>query len=85
MEYRTVAIYHACDTSLTKLDKIQERLLEAAGISQRDALFACRLAPLSTRRDIALLGVVHRMVLGKGPAQFREYFKLTQHPKSTKT
>lgn len=33
------------------------------------------LAPLETRRDIALLGVIHRCVLGKGPSHFKEFFK----------
>eukprot|EP00969_Alexandrium_andersonii_P029728 1298020-Alexandrium_andersonii.AAC.1 len=36
-------------------------------ISGRCALFRFRLAPLATRRDIALLGLVHRTVLGQGP------------------
>ena len=31
------------------------------------------LAPLSMRRDIALLGLLHRAAIGEG--QFREYFK----------
>ena len=36
------------------------------------------LAPLSTRRDVAMLGLVHRAVLGKGPEHFREFFKLSE-------
>ena len=28
------------------------------------------------RRDIAMLGVIHRAVLGKGPAQFQKHFPL---------
>ena len=32
------------------------------------------LAPLETRRDLALLGLVHRTVLGRGPANFRQWF-----------
>jgi len=35
------------------------------------------LAPLRARRDIALLGVVHRAVLGKWPAELREFLKVT--------
>ena len=34
------------------------------------------LAPLATRRDMALLGMVHRAVLGKGPQHFKEFFRL---------
>ena len=32
------------------------------------------LAPLSMRRDIALLGPLHRSAIGEGPLQFRELF-----------
>ena len=45
------------------------------GISETEALCNFRLAPLSSRRDIALLGVIHRSVLGLGPTQFSEHFK----------
>ena len=34
------------------------------------------MLPLSSRRDIALLGLIDRCVLGKGPHHFREFFKL---------
>ena len=33
------------------------------------------IAPVSVRRDIAVLVVIHRTVLGRGPSQFRELFK----------
>ena len=33
------------------------------------------LAPLATRRDIAMLGLLHRAAIGEGPSQFREHFK----------
>ena len=64
IEYRTAAIYHACQSSLDTLDGIQDKLLEAAGMSPVDAINNCRLAPLSSRRDMALLGLIHRAVLG---------------------
>ena len=34
------------------------------------------LAPLATRRDMAMLGLIHRTVLGRGPEQFKEFFQL---------
>ena len=34
------------------------------------------LAPLETRRDFAMLGVLHRAVLGEGPEQLRSFFQL---------
>ena len=35
-------------------------------------------APLSTRGDIVMLGVIHRTVLGKGPRQYKEHFRCDQ-------
>ena len=32
------------------------------------------LAPLNTRRDIAMLGVIHRAVLCQGPSQLQDFF-----------
>ena len=32
------------------------------------------MAPLHTRRDIAVLGVIHRAVLGHGPSHFHSLF-----------
>ena len=75
IEYLTAAIYHACDSLLNKVDAIQRRLLDHFGITDECALFDFNLAPLSTRRDIAMLGLVHRTVLGSGPPQFAKFFK----------
>ena len=74
IEYRTGAIYHATATVLRQLDGIQERFLRDLGITKEAALLDLNLAPLAMRRDIALLGVLHRAAIGEGPVQFREYF-----------
>ena len=75
IEYRTIAIYHACESALSNLDRVQSKLLEAAGMDDVEALNHCRLAPLSSRRDIALLGLIHRTVLEKGPGHFKRFFR----------
>ena len=75
VEYRTAAIYHACDSALTLLDAVQNKVLTAAGISKVQALIDLNLAPLAVRRDIAMLGLMHRANLGRGPNQFREIFR----------
>ena len=75
MEYRTAAGYHACDSALAFLDTVQDKVLRAAGMSRVEALKAANLAPLAVRRDIAMLGIIHRTVLGKGPKQFGHFFK----------
>ena len=75
IEYRTAAIYHACSSSLECLDHVQEKLLLAAGLSAIDALNVCHLAPLACTRDMALLGLIHRSVLGRGPSHFGSFFQ----------
>ena len=75
VEYRTPAIYHATQAVLAQLDCVQDSFLRELGLSSEDALLHFNLAPLSMRRDIALLGVLHRAAIGSGPPQFREFFK----------
>ena len=65
LEYRTSAVYHAADTVLAPLDNLQTRFLQKNGVTELDALFYFRLAPLSTRRDIAMLGILHRAFCAK--------------------
>eukprot|EP00969_Alexandrium_andersonii_P269227 11899382-Alexandrium_andersonii.AAC.1 len=45
-------------------------------MSDEEALLRFGLAPLAVRRDIALLGMIHRTILGKGPSQFAAFFRL---------
>ena len=78
IEYRTAAIYHACSTALAELGAVQDKVLEAAGVTEVEALLRCRLAPLAARRDMALLGLIHRTLLGKGPPQFKRFFELDE-------
>ena len=75
IEYRTPAIYHACRVVLIKLDMVQTRFLRDAGVDEMTALMEFNLAPLRTRRDIAMLGMVHRAAIGEGPPQLREVIK----------
>ena len=77
LEYRTVALCHAQRQVLAKLDRVQTRLLRDAGVSELEALIGFPLAPLETRRDIAMLGLIHRAVLSKGPNHFKEFFQLS--------
>ena len=76
IEFRTSAIYHATEASLQRVNALQNRLLRSLDISERDAIEHLNLAPLQARRDIALLGVIHRATIGLGPEQFRNFFVL---------
>ena len=74
LEYRTPAIGHASDSILEGIERIQRRVLRELGLEELDALLYYNLAPLQARRDIAMLGVLHRAALGKGPPQFQKFF-----------
>ena len=45
-------------------------------MSELEALHVFHLAPLTSRRDIAMLGLVHRTVLRQGPQHFKQFFRL---------
>ena len=75
LESATPALYHASKTTLLPLDNLQRRFLrEVGGVTPDAALCNFNLAPLNTRRDIAMLGVIHRAALRKGPKHFHEWF-----------
>ena len=74
VESATVGYYHAAPSVLRPLDRVQERLLREMGVSAEDALRRYKLAPLPSRRDMAMLGMLHRIVLGEAPSQLASLF-----------
>ena len=74
LEYRTACIYHACSTHFDRLDSCQRRFVHELGLSEEQGLLDYNLAPLTSRRDLAMLGVIHRTVLGHGPPHFGVFF-----------
>ena len=59
---------------ISRLDAVQSRFLRDVGVDDVTALVKFHLAPLSTRRDIAMLGLIHRTIRAKGPSQFKDFF-----------
>ena len=78
VEYRTPAVYHAAATTLSPFINALFSFLKKVGISEMDALVFFRLAPLSSRRDIVMLGVIRWAVLGEGPPQPRILLRTRQ-------
>ena len=76
LEYPTPATYHASASNLNKLNAVQWPFLRDMSVSEEVALTdkSFNLAPLSMRRDIAMLGVIHRAVLKQGPKQLHKWF-----------
>ena len=60
---------HTSANILATLDRIQTRLPRETGVSAEDALTRFDLAPLQSKRDIAMLGMLHRTMLGETPQQ----------------
>ena len=74
IEYRTPGIFHAAASHLQTLDRVLSRFLNQLHISSLDALMNFNLAPLDTRRAIAMLGVIHRAARRDGPNHFHRFF-----------
>ena len=53
------------------LNQTQDKFLEAVGVTAKAALVDFNLAPLSSRRDMAMLGLLHRVQLGLAPQAYR--------------
>ena len=70
-EYRNAAIYHACTSLLQIVDRVQESFLEEINIDEVTAVCDINFAPLALRRDIAMLGLIHRTVFGQCPSHFQ--------------
>ena len=85
LEYRTPAVYHACSTSLAVLDRVQAQLLRELGITAEEALLDFNLAPLETRRDMAMLGLIHKICLGQAPQPLAQFFIRSERPAAVQT
>ena len=79
-EYRTPALAHVCTATLTVLDAVQDRFLRSIGLSAREACVHFRMAPLAARRNMAMLGVIHRSAIGAGPPMFQDFFRIDRSP-----
>ena len=78
VEYRTPGVYHAASSNILALDRVLSNFLRQVNVSELEALTNFKLAPLSARRDVAMLGVIHRTLLGEGPPQLRVFFRLDE-------
>ena len=66
--------HHASDC-----DRIQENFLEEIGIDDVNALCDFNLAPLALRRDITMLSLIHRTVIGQSPSHFHRWFYIERN------
>ena len=57
--------FHACTSLLDKLDHAQNRFLCELGLSTAEAFLEFNFAPPKLRRNVAVLGLLHKRVIGK--------------------
>ena len=76
LEFSTGAVYHAADTHLRDIDSVQDSFIHALGLSEKSAFLDFKLPPLCLRRDIAVLGLLHKIVLGFAHPMFVEMFPM---------
>ena len=75
IEGATPALFHAAPSVLRPIDAIQETFLGQLGLSEECALLDYGLAPLSLRRDIAMLGLLFKVSSGIAPAPIAKMFR----------
>ena len=80
IEARTPGIAHAAASTLEPLDRVQRQFLRQLGLTEKEAAIEYRLLPLNARRNIAMLGVVHRCTLGRAPSSIAALFRPGSRP-----
>ena len=81
-EANTGAIYHAAQTVLEPLDRALDNFLRDLQLDARSAVLEHTMAPLSTRRDIAMLGFPHKRMLGDTHGDICSLLSLFLEPKA---
>ena len=72
MEAHSGGIFHACSSQLDRLDHCQQRFVETLGLSEEAAFRDNNFAPPVLRRNIGILGMLHKRVLGLCHQDFEE-------------
>ena len=78
-EYHNGAIYHASGTALAKLDRLQASFLEELRMTEEVAFLDHNFAPSELRRDIGILGFLHKRVLEKCHVGLVRLLPMDQH------
>ena len=63
MEANSGGIFHTATHLLAKIDQVQTRFLRELGLSEEHAFLEFNFAPPKLRRNIGILGLLHKRVL----------------------
>ena len=77
VECRTSGLYHAATSVLQPVDSLYDSFVREVGLTAEEAFLHYNLAPLCLRRDVAMLGLLHKCVLGLAHPQLCELFQPT--------
>ena len=82
LEYHTGALLHATSTVWSRLDNIQSSFLAELQLDEATAFLKYNFAPPILRRDIRMLGFIHKRVLGQCHAALKRFLPLSTIPTS---
>ena len=74
LEINVGGFYHALGSILQPLDRLQKKILIELGLEEEEGFLLHNLAPLAMRRDIAMLGLLYRIVHGFAHADLQQIF-----------
>ena len=65
IEYSHGCIMHASESALARVERLQSSFVEELHVYEDDNFLIHNFAPLQLRRDIGILGLLHKRVLGE--------------------
>ena len=74
IESSTPGLLHALPSVLNGIDRVQPSFQRELGFSAVEALELYRLAPLPCRREMFVMGALHKIILGIAPQQLAALF-----------
>ena len=74
VEVNPGGFYHALDSVLESLDRVQSSFVHSMGFSIEEAFLEHNVAPLAARRDIGMLGLIYKCVHGIAHRDLQELF-----------
>ena len=72
MEANSGGIFHACSSQLDRLDRCQKHFVENLGSTEEAAFINNNFAPPVLRRNIDILGLIHKRVLDLSHSDFEQ-------------
>ena len=74
LEINPGGFYHAADSILEPIETLQGHFLKEMGVTRENAFKDYNLLPLSTRRDIGMLGLIFKSVHGLAHDDLQQLF-----------